>query len=197
FLFAADSDRKKIAGIISTANNVLYADPEVQHGSERWIRTKWSSVQQYRDGLTIDAAGLPPTTAAIAKFVPSSVLRWMVPDKEDPYLKLLLTPPMFGVIAVRDRYDQEQSLRAGRIWQRAHLLATARQLAARPANEAVEMVDHERKLGPRTATCETTCRVDGRCDVAPHVHFLHGLCNTSSACQSATGSSGCRVLTCG
>jgi len=33
FLFEADSDRKKIAGIISTANNVLYADPEVQHGS--------------------------------------------------------------------------------------------------------------------------------------------------------------------
>jgi hypothetical protein len=35
----------------------------------------------------------------------------------------------------------------GRIWQRAHLLATSRQLAARPANEAVEMLDHEKKLG--------------------------------------------------
>jgi hypothetical protein len=92
--------------------------------------------------------------AAVAKIVPLSVLRWMVSGKkEDPYLKLLLTAPMFGLIAVRDRYDQEQSLRAGRAWQRAHLLATAPQLAARPANEAVEMVDHERKLGhePRHA----------------------------------------------
>ncbi|MGA9571382.1 MAG: hypothetical protein WBS17_14940, partial [Candidatus Acidiferrales bacterium] len=35
----------------------------------------------------------------------------------------------------------------GRIWQRAHLLATARGLAARACNEAVEMVDHERSLG--------------------------------------------------
>ena len=31
-------------------------------------------------------------------------------------------------------------------WQRAHLFATARGLAARPCNEAVEMVDHERAL---------------------------------------------------
>ena len=61
--------------------------------------------------------------------------------------KRLLRIPMFGFIAVHDRYDQEQSLCAGRIWQRAHLLATSRGLAARPANEAVEMVDHERRLG--------------------------------------------------
>ena len=174
FLFTADSDRKKIAELISTANNVLYADPEVQHGSERWIRTKWSSVQKYRDGLTIDAAGLPPTTAAVAKFVPLSVLRWMVSDKEDPYLKLLLTPPMFGVIAVRDRYDQEQSLRAGRIWQRAHLLATVRQLAARPANEAVEMVDHERKLRREPQHAKLLAELTGDATWQPTFTFYMG-----------------------
>jgi hypothetical protein len=52
----------------------------------------------------------------------------------------------FGLIAVHDRCDQEQSLRAGRIWQRTHLLLTARGLAGRPINEAVELVDHERML---------------------------------------------------
>jgi hypothetical protein len=147
FLIAAEAERKRVAEIISAANNVLYADPEVHRGSERWIRIRWSSVQKYRDGLTIDAAGLPSMTAASAKFVPLSVLRWMMSGKEDPYFKLLQMPPMFGIIAVRDRYDQQQSLRAGRVWQRAHLLATSHQLAARPANEAVEMVDYERKLG--------------------------------------------------
>jgi hypothetical protein len=55
-----------------------------------------------------------------------------------------LTAPLFGLIAVCDRYDQELSLRAGRLWQRAHLFATAHGVAGRPANEAVEMVDHER-----------------------------------------------------
>lgn len=174
FLFRADADRKRIAEIISTANNVLYADPEVQRGSERWIRTKWSSIQKYRDGLTIDAAGLPPTTAAVAKLVPWSVLRWMVSDKEDPYLKLLLTPPMFGIIAVRERYDQEQSLRAGRIWQRAHLLATAHQLAARPANEAVEMVDQERKLGQEPRHAKLLAELTGDATWQPMFTFYMG-----------------------
>jgi nitroreductase len=59
----------------------------------------------------------------------------------------MLSAPLIGFIAVRDRYAQEQCLQAGRIWQRAHLFATARGLAARPCNEAVEMVDHERALG--------------------------------------------------
>jgi len=98
----------------------------------------------------------------------------MVPDKEDPYLKLLLTPPVFGVIAVRDRYDQEQSLRAGRIWQRAHLLATARQLAARPANEAVEMVDHERKLGREPQHAKLLAELTGDATWHPTFTFYMG-----------------------
>jgi hypothetical protein len=175
FLFTADADRKKIAEIVSTANKVLYSDPEVQRGSEQWIRTKWSSLQKYCDGLTIDAAGLPPTTAAVAKIVPLSVLRWMVSGKkEDPYLKLLLTAPIFGLIAVRDRYDQEQSLRAGRAWQRAHLLATARQLAARPANEAVEMVDHERKLGREARHAKLLAELTGDATWQPTFTFYMG-----------------------
>jgi hypothetical protein len=51
--------------------------------------------------------------------------------------------------AVPDRYDQQNCLRAGRIWQRSHLLATARGLAGRPCNEAIEMIDHERAQGNR------------------------------------------------
>jgi hypothetical protein len=78
--------------------------------------------------------------------LPRSALMWLISHSGDNYLEYLLRIPMFGFIAVRDRYDQAQSLCAGRIWQRAHLLATSRGLAARPANEAVEMVDHEKKL---------------------------------------------------
>jgi hypothetical protein len=174
FLFTSDADRRKLAEVVSSANNVVYSDPDVQHGSERWIRSKWSSVQKYRDGLTIDAAGLPPTTAAAAKFVPLSVLRWMVSDMEDPYLKLLLTPTMFGVIAVRDRYDQEQSLRAGKIWQRAHLLATTRQLAGRPANEAVEMIDHEQKLGREARHAKLLAELTGDSTWQPTFTFYMG-----------------------
>ena len=52
---------------------------------------------------------------------------------------------MFGVIAVRNRYDRVQSMNAGRLWQRLHLLATSQGLAGRPVNEIVELVDFERQ----------------------------------------------------
>ena len=147
FLFTAEVDREKIAALSSAANKEIYSDPDVQHGSERWIRTEWSSVQKFRDGLTIDAFGLPPIAAAITKIMPVRMLRWIVSrSATNTYSDLMLSAPLIGFIAVRDRYDREQCLRAGRIWQRAHLFATARGLAARPSNEAVEMVDHERAL---------------------------------------------------
>ena len=148
FLFTAEADRKKIAEVSSAANTEIYSDPDVQRGSERWIRTKWSSVQKYRDGLTIDTFGLPPITTAIAKMMSVRMLRWAASQStENNYSNLMLSAPLIGFIAVRDRYAQEQCLQVGRIWQRAHLFATAHGLAARPCNEAVEMVDHERALG--------------------------------------------------
>ncbi|MGA2813947.1 MAG: hypothetical protein ABSG16_21295, partial [Candidatus Acidiferrum sp.] len=148
FLFTAEEDRKKIAELISAADTEIYSDPQVQRGSDRWVRMKWSSVEEHRDGLTIDAFGLSPVADAVVKMMTPGMLRLAGPHKEkNRYLNLMLSAPLLGFIAVRDRYEQEQCLRAGRIWQRAHLLATSRGLAARPCNEAVEMVDHERALG--------------------------------------------------
>jgi hypothetical protein len=54
---------------------------------------------------------------------------------------------MIGIVTVRDSYDRENCLRAGCIWQRAHLLATARGLAGRPCNEAVETIDQRESEG--------------------------------------------------
>jgi hypothetical protein len=80
--------------------------------------------------------------------MPVSMLHWAASrSTENSYSNLMLSAPLIGFIAVRDRYAREQCLQTGRIWQRAHLFATAHGLAARPCNEAVEMVDHERALG--------------------------------------------------
>jgi len=145
FLFNSESDRNRIVDLVAKANKEVYADPDVENGSERWIRWDWSDIQEYRDGLTIDAFGLPPVTTAIIKIAPKRLLRKFAPrGTGDPYADLLRATPVFGLIAVRDRYDQEQCLRAGRIWQRTHLLLTSRGVAARPVNEAVELIDHER-----------------------------------------------------
>ena len=145
FLFSAEADRKRIAEISSAANAELYSDPDVKSGSERWIRINWNSIQKYRDGLTIDAFGLPPIATAVAKIMPLWMLKRAASrGVANGYSDLMLSAPLIGIIAVHDRYAQENCLRAGRIWQRAHLLATARGLAGRPCNEAVEMIDHER-----------------------------------------------------
>ncbi len=148
FCFTADADRKKIAEISTAANTEIYSDPDVIRASDRWIRINWSEVQKFRDGLTIDAFGLPPIAAAVSKMMPLWMLKRVASRSEiDGYSELMLSAPLIGIIAVHDRYDREQCLGAGRIWQRAHLLATARGLAGRPCNEAVEMIDHEKALG--------------------------------------------------
>jgi hypothetical protein len=63
------------------------------------------------------------------------------------YSKQLTASPMFGIIAVRDRYLVDQCIQAGRLWERAHLLATAQGIAARPVNEAIELIDIENAEG--------------------------------------------------
>ncbi|MGA7359979.1 MAG: hypothetical protein WBW70_14040 [Candidatus Sulfotelmatobacter sp.] len=145
FLFTAEADRKKIAEISSAAKSEVYSDSEVTRGSDRWIRIHWSNVQKFRDGLTLDAAGLPPIATAVAKMMPLWMLRWASSrGPKNGYPNLMLSAPLIGIITVRDRYDQQNCLLAGRIWQRAHLLATARGVAGRPCNEAVEMIDYEK-----------------------------------------------------
>jgi nitroreductase len=154
FLFTAVADRRKFTEISSAANAELYSDPEVERSSERWVRTNWSELQKYRDGLTIDAFGLSPIAAAVSKIMPLSLFRRVASrTQKTAYSELMLSAPLIGIIGVRDRYDQDNCMRAGRIWQRIHLWATARGLAARPCNEAVEMIDHERSRGkkPRQA----------------------------------------------
>jgi nitroreductase len=147
FLFTAEADRKKIVEISSAANSEIYSDPEVERGSNRWIRIHWSEVQKFRDGLSIDAIGLPPIATAIGKMMPLWMLRRAASRApKDGYANLMLSAPLIGIVAVHNRFDQEHCLRAGRVWQRAHLLATARGIAGRPCNEAVEMIDHEKAL---------------------------------------------------
>lgn len=147
FLFTADADRGRIVDMIANADHVVYADPQVEQGSAPWIRENWGDIQKFRDGIIVDEFGDPPLTAAARKFLPSPMMKFATRHKwlDSPsYTEILKATPLFGLIALRDRYDGEQNLRAGRLWQRAHLLATVHGLAGRPVNEAVELIDNQR-----------------------------------------------------
>ena len=175
FLFTADTDRKKIVEISSAANTEIYSDPAVDRGAERWYRTSWSAVQKQRDGIPLDDFGLPPITTGIAKMMPL----WLLKRAEsrmskNAYSHLMLSAPLIGILAVRDRYDREDCLRAGRIWQRAHLLATAHGVAGRPCNEAVEMIDHERALGKEPMRARLLGQLLGDAAWQPNFVFYMG-----------------------
>jgi nitroreductase len=177
FLFTAVTDRDHIVDMISKANDIMYGDPEVDEGSERWMRTNWSDVQKFRDGLIVDEFGESPLTAAMRKFMAPSLVRWAFRHKlmrTMSYVDVLHATPLFGLIAVRDRYDQEQNLRAGRIWQRLHLLATARGVAGRPVNEAVELLDHQRMSNQEPQAMAALSGLTGDKDWQPTFMFRFG-----------------------
>jgi predicted RNA-binding protein with PUA-like domain len=67
YLFQDQVEREKIVNISSAANSEIYSDPSVVRASDRWIRVDWRQVQKFRDGLTIDAFGLPPSRLPSSK----------------------------------------------------------------------------------------------------------------------------------
>jgi nitroreductase len=155
FVFTGDSEREKIADIIDAAGKLNMADPDVRRGIQPWLRTSEQQTLALRDG---EPAYRDPS----------------MPPPLQPYKKLLLTARLFGVVAVRDRYDCEQALRAGRIWQRAHLLATAQSLAARVENSAVERIDHERRQNGEPRCAAQIAELTGDLRWQPTLMFYMG-----------------------
>lgn len=124
----------------------IVGDAEMVKDSDRWFRRP-GDVGRQPDGLTLDAAGLSPVMAAIAKMMPplsaqASHEFWLRSTKA-----ALATTPVRGFIYVPSLYALESCIGAGRAWQRFHLAATARGLALQPVNQPIEIVDREAALG--------------------------------------------------
>lgn len=148
FLFPEPAERKKLGETVIAATQTIIADPRMVADSERWFRLTWAKVQRLRDGVTLDTTGLAPPTLVAAKILPppsaATNHRYWLEATRDVHVP---TSPLLGLIAVLDLYDRPQALRAGLAWQRLHLLAATRGLAAQPINQPVELVDRERELG--------------------------------------------------
>jgi hypothetical protein len=116
--------------------------------SFRWIRLGRREVWAHRDGITIDASGASRLKTMAAKMLPNlgatAVDRIWLDTTRDVHTA---TAPVLGMILVPDRLDMAQSISAGRAWQRLHLAATARGIAAQPLNQPVEMIDRHHMLG--------------------------------------------------
>jgi hypothetical protein len=152
---------KVFADLTIEATEAFIADREQSVDSFRWWRGDWDKLQAEKDGITLDAAGLPTLTRIAAKMLPdisrqASDKAWLKGTK-DPQLSSAKT---FGIIAVRDHQSSTQRLKAGRLYQRLNLRATLDGLAMQPLNQTVERRDRELQLG-----------IDG--DIGPRLDSLN------------------------
>ncbi|MBI3677370.1 MAG: nitroreductase family protein [Proteobacteria bacterium] len=147
-LFNDGGARKEMGAIVVEATQRIIADPQMSLDSYHWIRTGFGDIEKHRDGVTIDASGIGKWITMASKLLPdlgaSATDQYWLSATRDVHTA---TAPMFGMILVRDRLDMAQAIEAGRAWQRLHLAATARGLAAQPLNQPVEMVDRNLMLG--------------------------------------------------
>jgi hypothetical protein len=176
FLFTAPAERAQFGAAVVAATERIVADELMVADSQRWFRHRRADVERLRDGLTLDAAGLSPLVTAAAKILPpaspETSHRYWLDATRDVQVP---TTPLFGFIATRDLYDRGLALRAGRLWQRVHLLATSRGLAAQPINQPVEMVDRERMLGREPRAAATLAALTGAPEWKPTFAFRMGV----------------------
>jgi hypothetical protein len=175
FLFTAPAERAQFGAAVVAATAAIVADAPMVADSQRWFRHRRADVERLRDGLTLDAAGLSPLVTAAAKILPpaspETSHRYWLDAARDVQVP---TTPLFGFIATRELYDRGLALRAGRLWQRLHLLATSRGLAAQPINQPVEMVDRERVLGRPPHAAATLAALTGAPEWKPTFAFRVG-----------------------
>jgi nitroreductase len=138
----------RIGPQVVAATEAIIADREQSSDSAKWLRMDSDSVQEHRDGVTLEAAGLDPWLLAAVKMMPA-----MSPQQNDAaWLDATRkvhvgTAGAFGIVVARDAHAPAQRVLAGRFWQRLHLWATVRGLALQPLNQMPERSDRETTTG--------------------------------------------------
>ncbi len=175
FLLTDSGPRSEFAAATAAATEAIIGDTTMIHDSDAWFRGTDAEIAAHRDGPTIGAAGLSPFVTLMAKILPAPSPErthriWLAQTRNVQ----LATAAVFGLIAVRDLYDQEQALRAGMLWQRLHLQLTRTGLAAQPLNQLPERVDREKQLGLPATTCKVLASLAGDAGWLPTFAFRLG-----------------------
>ncbi len=139
--------RRDFAATTVAATETIAADSVMIADSDRWFRSTDAEIELHRDGPTLYCAGLSPLVLFGARLMPvstQSAHRHWIDQTRNGQLGTL---PVIGLIAVKDLYDRDSALRAGRLWQRLHLQGTLLGLGMQPLNQLPECVDRERQLG--------------------------------------------------
>src|SRR6202521_3901104 len=144
----SDTLKGQIGQLIVEGAQAIAGDRQQSSDSFRWWRDSRSDIEKFKDGMTVDAAGLSPLITALAKILPAQSREqndqaW-IQQTRDNYGK---TAAAFGVVVVQDPTDNLQRINGGRLYQRLHLAATLQGMAMQPLNTLTERIDRERMLG--------------------------------------------------
>ncbi|HZD60691.1 MAG TPA: twin-arginine translocation signal domain-containing protein [Anaerolineae bacterium] len=141
-------DMKRFSNLTIEATKAFIEDQGQSKASYAWNRSDWGEVQRLRDGITLDAAGLPDLVLLAAKMLPESSRQqvdnaWLNSMQNTQ----LPTAAAFGLVVARNAFNKAQQVKGGMLWQRLHLQMTVDRLAAQPINVAAERRDREIQLG--------------------------------------------------
>ncbi|HEX4077664.1 MAG TPA: hypothetical protein VGG48_06675 [Rhizomicrobium sp.] len=140
--------RAEMGALMVQATREIIDDRQMSQDSARWIRASPREIEEHRDGITLDAAGLPPLTTAFGKMLPdldpATTDRYWFESTRDVQIP---SSPALGAIFVQDRLDMKTAIAAGRAWQRLHLGLTAAGICAQPVNQPIERVDRDAMHG--------------------------------------------------
>lgn len=146
--FANRRQRAELSSLLVDATEAIISDPDQSRSDYAWFRQTWDQIQRQRDGITVDASGLPELTETLAKLLPAQSRQatddaWFTATR-DRHTK---TAAAYGIVAVRDAADNRQRLEGGRLLERVHLWASGNGIALQHMNQLTERADREHELG--------------------------------------------------
>jgi nitroreductase len=177
-LFAAASPMgQRLAALTSDATQAITEDEAMMAASHRWFRHSRAAQDKLKDGLTLATSGVSPLIAAAAAMLPpmsaSTEGKYWLEATRDVHLP---SASVFGLITAQYPWDRRQALLAGMAWQRLHLIAAARGLAAQPLNQLPEMIDRQRAQGQPASFAKSARRLPG----VPTFAFRLGMAETAA-----------------
>jgi hypothetical protein len=140
--------RQRLGRLYVEATEAITADTAQSTEAFTWFRSSRDSIDEHRDGLTLDGQGLSGLTAFAAKLLPAQSRK----DGDDYWVKATrevhtATATAYGVITVDDATDRTAQVNGGRLLARMHLTATTLGLGLHHMNQITERIDRDTVAG--------------------------------------------------
>jgi len=137
------ADLRTFARESVVATEAIVADTPMNEASDAWFRYTRKAIEAHKDGVTLEAQGLPDAVIAATRMVgrPSAEKAggYWVKNTE----RQLSTMSAVGLLSTDDRRSLGQQLACGRLYQRLALQLEAWGLACHPINQLAERWDRE------------------------------------------------------